>query len=271
MNLHLLSFSPTGTSMKVANGIAKGIGIPNYNTIDVTYSIPTFPKFTSADLILVSVPVYGGHVSPTALQRMDNIHGENTPAVAVVVYGNRHYEQALEELSIFLSERGFCVIGAGTFIGEHSYSTNDTPIAAGRPNMQDMQFAEEFGLKIMKKLSYASKPHAVDVQNIELPRQDTYTMMHFKQTVMEWMKQGVKMPAAPSTNEILCNNCSSCADLCPTSAIDKDNTHITDETLCIKCCACVKNCPTKARFFNTPFAKLLTDNFIEPKENKILL
>jgi hypothetical protein len=56
------------------------------------------------------------------------------PAVVVAVYGNREYEDALLELKIFAEAAGFRPIAAGVFLGEHSFSTQDMPIAAGRPD-----------------------------------------------------------------------------------------------------------------------------------------
>ena len=49
-------------------------------------------------LAVITVPVYGGRVAPPALARLKEIRGNHTPAVIAVVYGNRAYEKALEEL-----------------------------------------------------------------------------------------------------------------------------------------------------------------------------
>ncbi len=46
--------------------------------------------------------------------------GNQTPAIAVVTYGNRDYEDALLELQTILEQNGFVVIGAAALIAEHS-------------------------------------------------------------------------------------------------------------------------------------------------------
>ena len=107
---------------------------------------------TSA-LAVIVVPVYGGHVAPLAMERLENIRGLDTPTVLVVVYGNRAYEKALMELDAFAIPHGMKVIAGATFIGEHSYSTDKCPIADGRPNESDLNYAEDFGRKIMEKIS----------------------------------------------------------------------------------------------------------------------
>lgn len=271
MKLHLITFSPTGTSRKIAEGIAKGTTIEDCQMKDFTLSMPETSRIMPQDLSIITVPVYGGHVAPTALKRMDNIRGANSYAIAVVVYGNRHYENALEELCTFLNERDFRVIGAGTFIGEHSYSTPTTPIALGRPDKNDITFAEHFGQQIWKKITGNTTPHVINAKDIELPEQDPDVMMRFKQTVMGWIKQGVQMPGAPKVDETICTNCGTCTNICPTSAISLSNPSVSDENLCIKCCACVKGCPLGARSLQTSFAKLLTENFDKRKENMTLL
>ncbi len=85
----------------------------------------------------MTVPVYAGHVAPEALKRMTNISASGAYAVAVVIYGNRAYGSALCELGEMLVCRGFRVIAGGAFVGEHSYSTAEYPIASGRPDMGD--------------------------------------------------------------------------------------------------------------------------------------
>lgn len=105
----------------------------------------------TSSLAIIVVPVYGGHVAPLAMERLQYIRGVDTPTVLVVVYGNRAYEKALMELDAFAIPHGFKVIAGATFIGEHSYSTDKYPIAVGRPDESDLAFAAEFGKKIMEK------------------------------------------------------------------------------------------------------------------------
>lgn len=266
----VLTFSPTGTSRKIAETIAQGVDINNVSLIDITREEELDLTFSEEDLVIVAMPVYGGHVAPIALKRIQNVKGCGALAVAVVVYGNRHYENALNELAAFLDDRNFCVIAAGTFIGEHSYSTPETPIAVGRPDENDLQFAKAFGKKISNKLSSKEFDKPVQTELIEQPFQDTNVMNKFKSTIQEWMKQGVQMPKCPSLDISLCQDCKMCVKLCPTNAIDP-LTLDTDSEKCIKCCACVKGCVFHARFMPTPFAPLISENFSIQKENKILL
>ncbi len=270
--IELLTFSPTSTSRAVANAIAQGTGIGNIHTTDLTHCHQPSTCISSQSLAIITAPVYGGKIAPTAISRLQNIGGNGAPAVVVAVYGNRHYENALNQLAEVATELGFIVIAAATFIGEHSYSSASTPIAVGRPDDADLANARNFGKQIIEKLSIgidALKP--VDVTKIETPHQPEEPMARFKSTVMQWMQQGLNIPKTPEVNELLCSHCGACVDACPVSAISLGNECLTDANLCIKCCACVKQCPSQARKFNTPFAQLLADNFAQRKECKTLL
>ena len=51
-----------------------------------------------------------------------------------MTYGNRDYEDALVELYDLALSLGLTPFAAGAFIGEHSYSTPEMPVAEGRPD-----------------------------------------------------------------------------------------------------------------------------------------
>ena len=55
-------------------------------------------------------------------------------------------------------ELGFTPLSAGAFIGEHSYSRPNMPVAAGRPDADDLQKAEQFGRESLKKLQESTFP-----------------------------------------------------------------------------------------------------------------
>lgn len=205
---------------------------------------------------------------------MKDLRADGTPVVIVVVYGNRAYEKALVELDAFVSGLGFKVIAGGTFVGEHSYSSDRYPIAAGRPDDEDLKFAEEFGAKVRIKLSNAADAehlYGVDVQKIQRPKQPFLPLLRFLRRVIKLRKNGVPMPRTPQVDENLCTHCGLCVKRCPAGAIVKGEECVTNAEKCIRCCACVKGCPQKARTFDTPFAALLHDCFQRPKENRIIL
>lgn len=149
--VHLITFSPTHTSKQVGEAIVRGIGCSKTTINDLTLHRAERSEVPSNRLTVIAVPVYAGHVAPLALERMKDIHADGSPAVVVVVYGNRAYEKALADLDAFASGLGFKVIAGGTFIGEHSYSNEKNPVAPGRPDADDLKYAELFLCRVLRR------------------------------------------------------------------------------------------------------------------------
>jgi len=270
----LICFSPTSTSKQVGKVIVHGMELKNTEIHDVTLSEGTELEMTNQEIAVIAVPVYGGRVAPLALQRMQKIQGNDTPAVLVVVYGNRAYEKALMELDAFAIKQGFKVIGAATFVGEHSYSTEAFPISPGRPDQDDLLFATDLGKRIADKVLAAEdleKVYPVDVRSIRRPKQSIFALIRFLRGVIKMRKSEAPIPKTPVTNEELCTHCGICVKKCPTAAIIKGEEQHTNAERCIRCCACVKSCPEHARSFETPFAPLLSKNFPKQKLPQSLL
>lgn len=272
---HLIYFSPTRTSKQVADAIVHGTGITKITKTDLTLHPAEDVVLDESTLAVIAVPVYGGHVAPLAKERLKNIRGTHTPAVLVAVYGNRAYEKALTELDFWAVEQGFKMIAGGTFIGEHSYSNEKYPVAAGRPDEEDLRFAADFGQKVAAKIAAAENEerlYGVDVSKIRRPRQPFFPLFRFLRKVIALRKSGTPLPRTPWVEqEELCTHCGVCVARCPAGAIAKGDELHTDSDKCIKCCACVKYCSQQVRKYDTPFAALLSQCFVRQKEPRIIL
>ena len=78
-------------------------------------------RFSGEDFVIFGMPVYGGRLPALAAKRLAGLHGEQTPCVLVVTYGNRHYDDALVELQDLCEAQGFVVKGAAALVGRHTY------------------------------------------------------------------------------------------------------------------------------------------------------
>lgn len=238
--LSLIYYSPTGTTQKVVREIGQNMGLQLISEINIAQNKSESIIGTSNDcLTIIGMPVYSGRLPITVIETLKQLKSNQTPAVIVVVYGNRAFDDSLLELKDIVSKCGFRIIAAGAFIGEHSYSTNEKPIAKNRPDKQDLEKCRDFAGMITKKLR--------NIQNIssfpELAIPGNYPYKENKQ---------ISTTIYPETDNDLCTLCGICADSCPTNAITIQDTVITNGELCTLCCACVKNCPEDARTLDNP-------------------
>jgi ferredoxin len=257
-SLKLVCFSPTGTTKAVIQRIARGINHGNTEIIDITKAeARTHPlKTTDNDLLVIGLPVYMGRVPAHLMEWLHLINAYNTPTVCVVVYGNRVYGDALLELKNTLIERGCKPIACAAFIGEHSFSSSETPIAEGRPDARDLKQAELLAHKINEKLQSIL---SVDlISEISIPGNYPY-----EGTTKLWDVDFITV-----TND--CSQCGICAERCPMGAVNFENSSLIDIEKCITCCACIKSCPQNARTMKPSLVKeraiLLNNLFKERKE-----
>ena len=259
----LIYFSPTRTTKTILEGIARGMDIDNVEHIDLTLPDRTTENinFSDNDFVIFGMPVYGGRIPAMAAGLLGTFKSESTMAAVVVVYGNRAYDDALLELKDIAVESGFKPVAAGAFIGEHSFSKEEFPIGAGRPDKKDISETEAFGKSISGKIEKSN--NIDDISQIDVPGNSPY-------------KDGVTpSKAATSTDNDACTMCETCATVCPTGAITYEDEVITDNDKCILCCACVKVCPTEARELKVPplleKIKILSKTCKEPKKPELFI
>lgn len=226
-NVHIVYFSPTFSSKKVAQMIGCGLG-GRVEEIDITK--PEIPEltFSQDDLVIFAVPVYSGRVPGLVATHFQKIKGNGALAVSVVVYGNRDYDDSLLELKSLCKNAGFEVVACGAFIAQHTYSAK---IAAGRPNAQDEEVAKNFGKQILAKITDGKAPWP------EIAVKGNYP----------YVKLGAGH-IVPFCSEA-CTLCGHCAETCPTGAIPLTAPNTTTEETCIACGRCIKICPQNARSF----------------------
>lgn len=282
-------------------------GEPTVTAIDLTHPAGYPAPLPGEAVAIFAVPVYGGHVAPAALERLREIRGEGTPAVVLAVYGNRSFGTAVAELASFVAGRGFVPVAAGAFVGEHSYSTPETPIAQGRPDARDLAAARAFGAQVREKLAKtgpspgknpetasdtaattratqtgsmdAAKAPAtgalvpIDPAKLREPRTPLLPKLRFIRFVLGYRRRQKRHPVVllPEGDAARCTQCGRCVALCPTQAIARGDELHTDPARCIRCCACVKGCAFGARAFRTPFAAALARNFARQKPPVTLL
>ena len=236
MKLSLVFFSPTHTTKKIVSAVGKVFFeklLCETRIVDLTPLAARHRayEFTADDVVIFGAPVWGGRVAPLAAEALRAMRGGGARAVALSVYGNRDYDDALLETSDLLEGAGFCVCAAGAFIGEHSYSEK---VGAHRPDAEDLIAAETFGIAAYEKVT-AGIPVRKKIRG-NFPYKPLGNSM-------------LSPKAAPAVDVEKCTRCGACISACPVCNIAAD---LSDLGRCVACAACVKFCPSEARAFTDP-------------------
>lgn len=228
--LNLVYFSAAGTSKAVSTHLAESMGRGKIE-YDLLRQPPkravTFEPDTPA---LFAMPVYAGRIPAIAADMLQRFKGRNTPAIAIVVYGNRDYDDALLELTNILGGNGFVVIAAAVVVAQHSIFPT---VAAGRPDAGDKQRLAAFGQTCSEKLKSFTGTESISVKG-----NTPYC-------------KPAAIPLQP-TGDSRCDACGACVKICPTNAIMAESPRKTDKKRCITCTACISVCPQNARGLRGP-------------------
>jgi len=232
--LWAIYFSPTGTTKATVLAIAKATGIP-FENIDLT--LPNAREsyrqsFGTDDLVVVGLPVYAGRIPQNLDEFFSGLKGNCTPATAVVVFGNRDYNDALIEMKMRLEDRGFRVRSAAAFIGQHTHSDK---IATGRPDTSDLSIAEHFGQMILSGIDENTIPGDLKVKG-NYP----FSWLGFDP---KFIPAGYP-PRPRLITDDNCEECKLCIQNCPWRAIAPDRSR--DYSRCMICYRCLKMCPSHA-------------------------
>lgn len=253
MTVYCLYFSPCGSCRSCAKAAAEGFAGEDYEEINLTNRSQDLPEAGAGDVLIISAPVYGGRIPLPLAQKIARASLSGAAAVAMVVYGNRAYEDALIELSDLLTQAGASVAAGGAFIARHVFVPE---VAEGRPNENDLAQLKSFGKSAARKIASGS------FEPVQVPGSRPYRD---------------RSPASftPVVDADACQQCGLCARSCPTGAINPKNPHETDITLCIDCMRCVQGCPEEARSLPAKAKEFLTTK-LSPlisitRENEIFL
>lgn len=254
MHLHNLTgfcFSPTGHSEKIMHwftthfidyNLKKTGESINNEVVDLCdYNLrvqQAFQRDFFAECVVFAMPVYAGRVPNILLKSLSMLKGNDTPAVILMTFGNRDFDDAPKELAVLLERQGFKVMGIGVVVASHAFSET---IASVHPTHSDEILMRLLAEKVVNRC-YDGLPGLThdQIPGKEPPRP------YYRPKDVEGRDYAFTkiMPETLST----CIQCGLCAEKCPMQAISYEN-FSTMVGACIKCCRCVKRCPVNAKVF----------------------
>ena len=228
-----LYFSPSGNTAKLCHSVARAFETPSQIMDRTSFESRWQGKnFTEKEVAIIGVPTYSGRTPAIMEEFFRNIKGCNTPAILLVSYGNRDYEDSLLELQILAEKKGFISIAGGAFSAQHSFSSK---IANGRPDIDDLEEAKAFGTKAKEFLNHMALPLTQKLKvKGNLP-----------------LRPVADVPSSPITNNN-CNGCMACQKQCPVQAISPYDPKEIDGWRCLLCAKCVSICPQNAKQIAIP-------------------
>lgn len=247
--IHLAYFSATGTTARYMQAISKGIDAAQTNTIKLTEIKENAISIPANELIVFGIPVFSGRIPQFAQKAIQQLKGNNTPAIITCIYGNRDFDDALVELKDLVQANGFNVVSAAAFVAQHSIFPK---VAKGRPHAADLAQATQFGVRSIQNLH----------TNAPITIKGNYPYRAIK-----------PVPLHPTTTK-QCNNCGHCMKQCPVQAMHPDNPKKIDKKKCISCMHCISICPKQAKKLGGLLywiaSKKFNRSFAMPRENYIV-
>lgn len=225
-------FSPTRGTRAYAEAIASALA-ETHRTVDLTIPLERMKDYAFGpdELVIIGAPVYAGRLPSVPGGLFNHLSGSGTPAVFLVSYGNRAYDDALLEEQDLCEAQGFRGIAASTWIAPHTFSAK---IGAGRPDAADREKIAAFAERVRALLAEGLPEDA----RLSVPGNRPY-------------RDAPAMPFHPEADE-RCIRCRRCVSACPVRAIDPAHPERTDASKCIDCLACARACPVHARSVYQP-------------------
>ncbi|WP_432663628.1 EFR1 family ferrodoxin [Wukongibacter baidiensis] len=267
MKVHLIYFSPGGTTKKTVQNIAKGmkdLEIIEHDMLRKENREKTY-NFSKDDLVILGMPT-ASKLFGLPAEIIGTLNGNGTPFVGTVTCGNGYYGKALIVMKKAMEERGFKMVAGGGFIGQHTFASN---VATGRPDAKDERIQVKFGEDIYKKVVILKDLSFNRKLKIDWPDEGAFSTIKCA-LISALPGLGVKLPNSWKELSVSdsCIKCGKCVKHCPTEAITLKGNIEFDINKCIGCYGCANACPKKAIKSASPALIKSVDNVVKYRDKR---
>lgn len=273
MKIKAYYFSPTGGTRQVLRDFVGPLAGALHSEVEYhSYTLPeergVVPRFDADDVIVWATPVYAGRIPNKTLDYVRQaLHADGNPAVALVTFGNRAYDNALAELVALMRDGGMMPMVGAAVVTRHAFS--DT-LGVGRPSDRDRAQLEDFATRMAERI-HAGQGRgggALAVRGALAVPGEGYPEKYYTPLKVGNVPAGF-LKAKPSCNRDRCTRCDVCAHVCPMGSIVMNDGMPSFDGICIKCQACRRLCPEGAIAFTDPeylsHVAMIERTFAEPK------
>lgn len=251
MEVRKIVFSPSGGTRALVDLLADSLGESKY-TIDISRRDFEGLDLKDDSIYIIGAPTFASRMPQMVVDNLAKIRAHGQRAIVIASFGNRHFDDALEELRRAAKESGFKVLVGLGLVAEHSIFKS---YGTGRPDEEDKKDIREFAGKILEKLQ------AGDSEDFLIPHNEPF---------IERRVSTIR----PETDRDKCIKCGICVKGCPTESIDKEDPSLVADS-CIACMRCISVCPKGAKGLNPLVRKIgdehMKDLLSSRKDNYLFL
>jgi flavodoxin/NAD-dependent dihydropyrimidine dehydrogenase PreA subunit len=261
-------FTQNGSTKKIADQIAKGLGSSNCEVTHLSITENRTPDLKEYDIIGIGTPTYFFRPPFIVMDFVKSLQGlENKSSFVFILYGTNQGDCG-NWIRRELNKKGsrdlgyFRSFGADYWLG---YIKRGTMFSHSSPNAQELSSAESFGKTIATRFSDKS-------QHIEKFDPPTPFMYGLERMLVS--RPFAKMMYSKTfTVDKNCDNCGICIKKCPIGNIyETENGKLKWQSKCLLCATCELSCPKDAihsAFDWIIFAPFMHYNISHSKNKKI--